>query len=269
MGSRSSASLPFCLGALSCAISYLWLGSMARRARHEALLVGSLVLPYFAVIGGSAAIYPRYCLPLLPFLCLGAGFVTVRALSAPGAWGAVGSIAASLALLHSLLVSIALASGFNENARLAAIADLTARARAWSAERPRSTTPRVGIFPFMRIYDGLGARLKESPDLRLSGFEADVDWLERGGPDFLVFSEPFLLRSLRVDALNGDSFWADLTDEKLGYKRVAKIEPGFAGKGIYAALDPLFVHAWTNGDIGFSIFERVAPRARGSSGRRP
>lgn len=258
------ATLPFSVGALSCAVAYLGLGTMARRAAGPALLIGAFLLPYFAVVGGTTANYPRYYLPMLPFLCLGAGFLSVRSLEWRGWVRIAGAAACAIALLHSVLVSLAIAQGFNERARDAVVVALTDRARALRESRRPRRVPTVGVHRFVSHYDGVEARLEGNPHLEIVAIQAEAFWVRKQGPDLIVVSEPFAERIRRIEASHGGgSFWTELLDETLGYERTVQIDPSFNARGLYATLDPLFGHAWTNGDIGFSIYERSekSPRA--------
>jgi hypothetical protein len=235
---------------------------MTLRARRDAALVMAFVLPYFVVIGGSQAVFARYCLPLVPFVCLGLGFWATRDLSTRGARVLTAALV-GLALLHSTLFSFQLLRGFQGDNRSEVIRWLDAMSdrrrplgSGLGAEGGRAT---VGLPFFTRRYDGLAPGVEASSKLREVGVASELAGLRRTWPDFVVVSTPLLLRLLRREAGEGGSYWRDFTDGKLGYTRTRAFEPAFASEGIFAVPDPLLVHAWTSGDIGFWIYEPATP----------
>jgi hypothetical protein len=259
---QAAAVLPFSLGVVACVLGYVGLASMTRRARRDAALLLAFVLPYFVVIGGSQAVYARYCLPLVPFVCLGVGFWATRELRTTGAYVLTGSLVA-LALLHSTLFSYQVLSGFRGDTRSEVIRWLDAmsdRRRPLGPPGRRGGQATVGLPSFTRRYDGLAAGIEANHKLREVGVASELEGLRRTWPDFLVVSTPFLLRSLRVEAASDDSYWRDLTSGKLGYTRTRAFEPAFQADGIFAVPDPLLVHAWARGDVGFWIYEPALPR---------
>lgn len=254
--------LPFSLGALAWVLATLGLVSMTRSAPRPAILILTFVIPYFAVIGGSSAVFARYCLPLAPFLCVGAGFLSIRLLQAPGWRRGLAGVVVGAAIVHALLFAYRQADGFVDENRSEVVSWLEARTSRSLDPRPRAEKPKVGVPNFSRRYDGVLSRIREIPSVRLVGMPPDAAQLAKAAPDYLVLSMPFLMRALRQEAGEGGSFWRDLSEEELGYRRVAVFEPRFRAEGIYSVLDPLQVHAWTNGDIGFWIYEREGTSRR-------
>lgn len=258
---------PYVLGALACALAYLGLAFMTRRNARSAALVASFAIPYFLVMGGSGAAFARYCLPLAPFLCLAAGLLSSRLLEASGWRRGVAAGVVGAALVHALLFSYRQVDGFVDENRERVIAWLEARTQQQTFGRPAAAKPGVGIILFGGNYDAIRQPLRATPTLRLVGLQPDREQLEKSSPDYLVFSMPFLVRVRRQEAAEGGSFWSDLDQGVLGYRRAAEFPPRFRAEGIYSVLDPIHAHAWTNGDIGFVIYEKapgrgsVAPRA--------
>ena len=166
------------------------------------------------------------------------------------------AVAVIAAFMHALLFAVEQVDGFVDENRSAVVSWLETGTKQWMAERPRAKKPTVGLPLFTAKYDGVKSRIKEVPTLRLVGVRADGLEPKKAAPDFLVFSMPYFLRSLRQEAGAGGSFWKELGAEELGYRRVAEFQPRFRAEGIYSVLDPLQVHAWTNGDIGFFIYEK-------------
>lgn len=257
------AVLPYCLGVAACASAYLGLSLMVRRRPSAFLFLGSLVVPYFLVMGGSGAAYPRYYLPVLPPLCLAAGFLWLPGRKgAPSAWRHAGRALVVVGLVQCSVVSVQTARGFHEGTRLAAARALLQRVERRSVDpgaRPRAT---IGVFRILSGHDGLAPHLHSSDAVRVSEIRTQPDWMRDRGPDYLVLSLPSLVRARRATDEQGGAFWRALLDGQLGYDQVETLEPRPIVLG--GALDALLVHAWTNGDIGFAIYERRARRPAGA-----
>ena len=63
----------------------------------------------------------------------------------------------------------------------------------------------MGLPLFTGKYDGVKWRIKEVPTLDLVGVTAEPLESKEVAPDFLVFSMPFLLRSLRQEESAGEN----------------------------------------------------------------
>jgi 4-amino-4-deoxy-L-arabinose transferase-like glycosyltransferase len=107
---------------------------VCRRPRDGVLFLLCPVV-YFALIGSGQGAFARYILPTIPFLCLGAAFLTVVVAHAVSRWfGKPAAAPALVATIAALIAAPSLRSAV-ETDRLLARADNRLLAAAWLRER--------------------------------------------------------------------------------------------------------------------------------------
>lgn len=242
------ASLPYVLGWPLYAVA---LGGLAlalwRREAVDRLLLISL-LPFFAVIGGSQTTFPRYLLPLVPGLMILAGRalaeIPQRRLRA-GIFALVWVYGASLT--------------FSQIARFSF--DQQAEVARWIEEDAtpfRADRVPVGVLGArMEYYLGLAQPFKRSA-LRA----VPVDASGPSEPTDYLLVPTWTATTLRRDQPRAPvvAFLDRLEAGETPFHGVASWHSGFVQQGLYTWLDPTFEASLYQGEIGFRLYRRDAPR---------
>jgi hypothetical protein len=239
------AALPYLLGVPAYLLAMAGIGLAFRRHTLADRLVLTLMLPYFAVVGGTRVTFPRQLLPLVPGLVL----LAARAACALGArrprlgsalLGATVLYSAALTATHVARLS------WDQQAEVAR----TVAARVGNA----AATTHVafpGYGPFLRLAEPLH-RAGLVPDARLAG-----QWLRPPAPWFVM--PEWYATAVRRDDENAH-LRADLASLEAGgngYRVVARIPRGwYLQRPLDEWLDPaLGVDLW-QGAIGFTLYAR-------------
>jgi 4-amino-4-deoxy-L-arabinose transferase-like glycosyltransferase len=108
-----TSSLRYGLGIPLLATSIAGLGLLARREPRKAVLVGVFPVAYYAAIGSGFTVFARYIIPVLPFLCLTAGYAVtaaarwIAASSGRREWAPAATWVLALAIVAPSAVSVA------------------------------------------------------------------------------------------------------------------------------------------------------------------
>jgi hypothetical protein len=242
------ASLPYALGWPLCALSYAGVGVAAwRRQPADRLLLAALV-PYFAAMGGSLVVFPRYLLPLFPPLLL----LAARALEALP-WRRVGILLLAGVWTYSLALSASQVARFSTRQQDEVVGTI----RSALGGRPA----RVAVPQLMRRgfdYYRLGDRLRRSGLTYLA--VVDGQWFDEA-PEVLVlpeWREISIARDMPGTPVARDL--ARLRSGEAGYRLLRRWPAWYLQRDLYMRLDPAFGGDLWQGEIGFSVWVRDARR---------
>ena len=240
------ASLPFVLGWPMYALALAGIALAVRRHTVADRILFAVAAPYFLVMAGSMLVYPRYLLPLLPALViLAAGAADsirsrrMRTVVLAGVW------LYSLAFAGSQVARFS----FDQQREVARWVSEAAGGRA-------SDEVRVGVPRMIMDYYRLTGPFAEK-GLRLVELE-DGHWFD-APPDFFVLPEWYEIAIERD--MPGSPVSADL--DKLrsgaaGYRQTARWSSWYLQREFYTALDPAFAADLWQGEIGFTVYDRLA-----------
>jgi hypothetical protein len=235
------ATLPYGLGLPFWALAVAGVG-LALRARTlpDRLLVAALV-PYFAVMGSSKVVFPRYMLPLFPPLALLAG----RAGAALARRGRAGRVALAGAVAYGLVLCGSQVARFSWGQQETVAAWIAAHAPAGTAV----TVPSYG--PYFRITGPLAAH-------GLAYAPASVGEWFRAPTPFFVLPHWYAIAIRR--GRNDPRLLADLArleDGAAGYRPVLDVPiPWYLQRPLDVRLDPAFAVDLWQGAIGFTVYAR-------------
>lgn len=235
------ASLPYAFGWPLWALVVAGVAvALRRRTPADAVLLGAAGT-YFAAIGASSLVFPRYLMPLGPALVVLAARVAV-ALARRGTAG--GAVVAAV-----WLWTLAYAASHVESASLAQQRDVA----RWIRERPGTeagamvATPRraaeyFALTPFV-------SRAGLNPIVL-----ADGQWLAHPARFFVV--PEILAIGARRDAPDGPDAraLARLEAGEGGWRRAAQWPISYLGRRLHASLDPGLIPGL--GECGFTVYVR-------------
>ncbi len=225
------------------------------------------LLPFFALQGAAETVVPRYFLPLLPYLCFGAG----HALAA--AWrrsAVVGRGAAALVLGYTLILTVSQCRRIGGPGEVVA-----ARLEGLIAATPAARRPLVLGYEkrVMLGYDPLGPFLRAAP-IRLACYpriaarrlgsetairEAYRAWLEEERVDAVLVTSRLASTVAREPGYPEAVLLAGLEDGSLGFTRVAEAPARFFSEELYTWADPSLGTHLTAGILGYELYVRAAP----------
>lgn len=235
------ASLPFSLGWPLYALALIGVGLALWRHAWPDRLVLATIVPYFYVVGGAHAVFPRYLLPLLPMLVI----LAARALT---------TVVRSTAARAGLLAAVCLYS-------LVLSASQVARF-SWSQQRQVAEWVTASVDPKARVaapgWEIEYFHLRRA--FRVAGrdllVKADGEWLA-DDPDVVVVPDWYataIRRDLMEPALPE---LERIESGAAGYRPVARFRSSYFQEGFYTWLDPAFASDLWQGEIGFTIYARA------------
>ena len=240
------AALPFSLGWPLYVLALLGVCRAAwhRELADRVLLAG--LLPYFAVIGRSQLVFPRYLMPLFPPMVL---------LAARAACGSdVRRRTGTAVLLAVFAYSFALAA--SQVTRFST--DQQRSVARWIAEQ----VPHAAGGPVLRVgvvdlSGGLGYDQLEKPLTRAGFIYLPLDdghWFD-GQPDVFVLPEwkEISVRRDRPDGVAARQL-SELESGAAGYRLGARFRSTYLQSNLYTWLDPAFASDLWQGEIGFSVY---------------
>lgn len=238
------AALPFVLGWPMYALALAGVVVAVRRRNLADRLLFAGAAPYFAVMGASMLVFPRYLLPIVPALVVAAARAADSIRSRAGRTVVVATVCA-----YSLVLAVSQVSRFSLDQQRA-VADWIAEAASTRATRPvRVGVPEIQL-DYFRLSGPLASRGLTRIDL------AAGHWFD-DPPEFLVLPEWYEIAIERDMA--GSPVAADLgrlRAGKAGYREQAKWSSSYLQRGLYTALDPAFAADLWQGEIGFTIYVR-------------
>ena len=241
------ASLPYGLGLPLAALAMVGVVSaLQRRSPGDRLLLATLV-PYFAYMGASSVVYPRYMLPLVPGLALLAAALLARA-----SRRRVATAVAVVVVAYGLALTTSQLRRFSWDQQ-AALADwLGDRASALQPEDREVAIPGFQpADPYFKLRDHLVAK-----GYRVT-LERDRPWASKRPPLFVLPEwQAMAIKRDQKDFLR----MARLTQiEKgnAGYRPVLRVPiPGYLQRGWDERWDPAFAIELWQGTIGFTVYAR-------------
>lgn len=257
-----AAILPYMLGWPLYLVALLGCWRIARTRGALRWYLGSLTLPYFAVMGAGTMAPPRWYMPLLPVFAIAAALVLDGWRRARGRMQPWARLAVAGVLVYSFAYAWSSTGAVTFATQRGTAAWLTERAAA--ASHPlRVGYPDRWLLP----YDGLSALVTPAAvrwaflPLPEHGTEPDyIEWLARVRPDVLVWPSFMETRVHRnFPGGTGAALLAGLEDGRLGYRLAATFPTHYLTEGLYTVLDPTFSTLWEVGLVGYRVFVREAP----------
>jgi 4-amino-4-deoxy-L-arabinose transferase-like glycosyltransferase len=246
------ASLPFSLGWPLYSLALV--GLCVAFARHQMAdrVVLAALLPYFAIIGRSQAVFPRYLLPLLPVLVVLAARAAFEFRWRRTSLALLGGV-----WLYTLGLSASHVARFSSHQQEALARWIAANARR-DARGLRAPGPiRVGVFYLAPTRDYFRLR---GPLERLGMVEVR---LKRGqwfadAPDVIVLPE-WLEIAIRRDfpELVMSRDLTRLQSGAAGYGAAARWRSSYLQRDFYTWLDPAFAGDLWEGEVGFTVYLRA------------
>jgi 4-amino-4-deoxy-L-arabinose transferase-like glycosyltransferase len=242
------ASLPYALGwplhvlALVGVVLALW-----RHALADRLLLATIV-PYFLVIGGAHAVFPRYLLPLVPPLVI----LAARAVTAlPGSRNVRAAVFAAV-WLYSLALSASQVARFSWTQQRAAAEWVKAYVGSTPAlpEDPlRVASPGwfLSYFHLPRAFRAVNLGLL---------VKADGEWLD-DRPDVFVMPDWYATAIKRDVMQPGLAELERIESGAAGYRPAARFRSSYLQERFYTWLDPAFAVDLWQGEIGFTVYVRA------------
>jgi len=234
--------LPFALLGFAGVLVALW-----RRAPADRLLLATLI-PYFAYMGSSSVVYPRYMLPLFPALAL-LGAAALPHTARPR----LATALAGVVLAYTLTLTATQLGRFSWNQQ-AAVAD-------WLGDRLPLLPPddRSVAIPAAEAPDPY---FKLRTPIEAKGFKIDLLAKDvkvfAGRPTFVVLPEWFAMVSLRDrrDFLLTARL-KQVLNEVVGYRAVLRVPiPPYLQHRWDESWDPTFAVELWQGAIGFTVYAR-------------
>jgi hypothetical protein len=261
--------LPYLTGWTVYLAGLVGLGLLAscRRARGP---VFAAVLPFFVLQGAAETVVPRYFLPLLPYVCLGAGHALASL------WRrrrSLGAVAVVLVLGYTLILTTDQCRRIDDGpsravaARLRSQIDaLRLRQRPLALGYPHKLTLGYDpLAPFLRKarirlvpYPKVEGRADASPASTVAAYRA---WIEREKVDAVLVPSRIESAAARESGRPEASFLAALDDGRLGFRLVEDARTTFFTERLYTWADPSLSTHLTAGVIGYRLYARDAPRA--------
>jgi len=249
------AALPFALGWPLYLFALAGVAIGLRRRDDAAALLLAFVVPYLLFMGAMRSTFPRYYVPLLPFLAVFAALAIERATAARGVRAVVALAAVAVALGYTTLFAVSLCRELSVDDRREAAAWLVEATRRDGAEKVTIAMPRL-----YQDWDGLAPALRDDPHLALVDFHPDASFIERTRPTFIVLSRAYENHFRRGPARAPETMALQaLDDGALGYRLAKEIRSGYFSDVLYASLDPAFEALWAHGRVGFRIYEKTRP----------
>jgi 4-amino-4-deoxy-L-arabinose transferase-like glycosyltransferase len=241
------ASLPYGLGLPLAALGMVGVvAALGRRSQADRLLLATLV-PYFAYMGASSVVYPRYMLPLFPGLALAAAAALGRTASRR-----VATAIAVLVVAYGLALTVSQLRRFSWDQQAAVAQWLADHATALApADREVSIPGVQPADPYFRMRDYLVAK----------GFrvrmEKDRAWLMTRPPFFVLPEwQAMAISRDRRDFLRMARM-AQIQKGLAGYRPVLRVPiPGYLQREWDERWDPTFAVELWQGAIGFTVYAR-------------
>lgn len=259
------AALPYGVGwaVYLAGLAGLALLAGSRRARGP---VFAAVVPFFALQGAAETPVPRYFLPLLPWVCLGAGHAIASV------WrrsAAAGRGVAALVLGYTLVLTV------SQCLRIGGPADVVAeRLGAQIVATPVGRRPLVlgygnrlllhydPLAPFLRAarlelayYPRIAARDAPSEDAVRERYRA---WLDEERVDLVLVTSRLESTVAREPGRPEEMLLAGLEDGSFGFRRVAGVHTRFFTQSLYTWADPSLDTHLTAGILGYDLYAREA-----------
>ena len=236
--------LPFALGVSLWVVAAAGVGVAALRRTLADRLLAVAIVPYFAIVGGYGAIYPRYLMPLVPPLVL----LAARALVGTGSWPRARAALAAVVAVHTLVFSASLVERFAY--------DQQVDVARWVAARAATTgsSPRIRIPEPWAGYSGLleplaREHLKAEP-------AAWGHWLEQS-PDVFLLPEWAAIYVRRTPMPAAVAELDALEAGVAGYEEAKRWAPSwFLHEELYGWLDPGLRSEWY-GRTGVRVYVRA------------
>jgi hypothetical protein len=241
------ASLPYGMGIPLAAVGFFGIASALYHRRPADRLLLATLLPYFAYMGSSSVVYPRYMLPLFPGLALlGAG--ALARLPRPR----VAMLAAGVTVAYGLALTGSQLTRFSWDQQ-AAVADwLGDRLPALAVDDRRVAIPALEApDPYFRLRKPIEAR----------GFQVETGNAGKllvGRPAFFVMPDWFamvVLRDRRDFLLQAQL--QRLQTGQAGYRPVLRLpSPDRLQRRWDEGWDPTFAVELWQGALGFTVYAR-------------
>ena len=241
------ASLPYGLGLPLAVAAVAGVGVAFRHRTQADRLLLAVLLPYFAFMGASAVVYPRYMLPLFPGLALVAAAGLARTVRL---WSA--TIVVGLVVSYGAALTASQLSRFTWNQQ-AAVAD-------WLGDKRETLSPedrRVGVpgileaDPYFHLRQPIAAQ----------GFDVEIE-----RPDRWLRTRPafFVLPAWQAMAIHRDrrnfllhAKLMQIEAGHAGYRPVLRIPiPTYLQRWFDEPWDPTFAVELWQGAIGFTVYAR-------------
>jgi 4-amino-4-deoxy-L-arabinose transferase-like glycosyltransferase len=249
------ASLPYGLGLPLAIVGMIGIAAALRRRTAADRLLLATVVPYFAYMGASSVIFPRYMLPLFPGLAIAAAAVLAHS-----ARRRTATIVAGLIVAYGFALTVSQLRRFSWDQQVAVAEWLGDRVAA-IAPKDREVAIPGGIEsdPYFNLRTPLLAK----------GFRVQIDreraWAMKR-PAFFALPE---WQSMAVDRDRRDSLkemrMAQIQNGQAGYRPVLRVPiPDYLQRVWDERWDPtLAIELW-QGSIGWTVYARndVLPEVR-------
>lgn len=260
---------PYSVGWSVYLLALAGLGVLAARNRRALAVTAAACLPFLVVQGGAAFGYPRWYLPIVPWLCLSAGAAVDRLWDRSSRTGA-GVALVALAYTAALTGSQCLRLGLEPQRAL--VAWLTDQA----ARRGESAAPLTVTYPspLLQRYDPLGPMLERapvkivytlgwsSPDRRGGASDGDPgaratrarqrQWIDEHDVDFLIV--PSFVEAIIPQRGGQHELYGAIVDGSLGTSPTAEFRSRFFTESLYVWADPGLTMHWATGINGYKVF---------------
>ncbi len=236
--------LPFALGLSLSVVAAAGIAVAALRRTVTDRLLAVAIVPYFAIVGGYGAIYPRYLMPLVPPLVL----LAARALVGAGSRPRVRTAVAGVVVIHTLVFSASMVARFAY--------DQQVDVARWVAAHAATTgnSPRIRIPDPWAGYSGLLEPLARE---HLKAEPAPWGhWLEQS-PDVFLLPEWAAIYVRRTPVPAGAAELEALEAGVAGYEEARRWAPSwFLHEDVYGWLDPGLRTEWY-GRTGVRVYVRA------------
>jgi hypothetical protein len=242
---QAIAGLPYALGLPFAVLGFAGVLAAAWRRLPADRLLLATVLPYFAYIGSSAVVFPRYLLPMTTGLALLAAALLARV-----RWRAVATVVAIVVVGYGLVLTTSQLRRFSWQQQW--------QVAEWIASKGVMLPPaerRVGM-PWT-----YGDYFELAKPLQRFGFKTvgtpDGGWFDER-PAFFVLPEWYAISVRRDgDAPTRIDQLAKLESGETGYRPVHHIPiPRYVQYDVDTCLDPAYAIDLWQGAIGFTIYAR-------------
>jgi hypothetical protein len=265
-----AVALPYMMGWALYLLAAAGLWALWRRDRRVAAVVLAGLVPFLVLIGASRAAVPRYYLPVLPFLAIGAGAAV--AVSASPLVRGIGVAAVAYTVL--LATAQARRLRLEPQHEVGVLTDRLVQ-DATAAHR----TPLVVAYP-SRIwlhYDAV-AREVRRPDVTIvefppafanpfadaTGAPAPADWLAAEHVDAVVVPSWIENAVNRMQTPGvSHAFLRALADGSLGFREAGDFRTRYPTEWLYTWGDPMLDTHWETAIAGYRVYVRDRTADRG------
>ncbi|MBM4266211.1 MAG: hypothetical protein FJ144_06315 [Deltaproteobacteria bacterium] len=242
---------------------------MARSERGAFGLLAAGAIPFFLFQAGAASVTTRYCMPLVPYFAIAAGFALDRAARS---WRRIGPLLGVLVLGYATLFTASLCLRISPEPRQ----EVGRLLRGWAESRSEAEGPLVVGFGWLRWFswDPIGLEIENHPKIRLVEFpsrkwskatpeEAAAeyrDWLERERVDVVLLNGPIEGTIRREGSRAPEApLLAELERGSLGFRGHETFRTPFLTESLYLWGDPALDAQLPDGIGTYSVFARRVP----------